>query len=104
MTCQARSSYLVDEVQWGHRFMSVLSLEDGFYEVDYNSFHQTFEVPTPVCSARELAEAAARIDAHLYWSIPSQLDEKVEEEGTEKQDKQRNGSITSPESEQALSE
>ena len=81
MTCQARSSYLVDEVLWGHRFTSVLTLEDGFYEVDYASFHETFEVPTPSCSARELAEAAARLDAHLYWSIPSRLDEKVEEEG-----------------------
>ncbi|KAI4590480.1 hypothetical protein MJG53_001529 [Ovis ammon polii x Ovis aries] len=76
MTCQARSSYLVDEVLWGHRFTSVLTLEDGFYEVDYASFHETFEVPTPSCSARELAEAAARLDAHLYWSIPSRLDEK----------------------------
>ncbi|KAM9114462.1 G protein-activated inward rectifier potassium channel 3 [Pangshura tecta] len=100
MTCQARSSYLMDEVLWGHRFMSVLSLEDGFYEVDYNSFHQTFEVPTPSCSAKELAEATARMDAHLYWSIPSRLDEKVEE-GTEKEagDKERNGSLANPESE-----
>ncbi|KAJ6652438.1 hypothetical protein lerEdw1_011556 [Lerista edwardsae] len=106
MTCQARSSYLVDEVLWGHRFTSVLSLEDGFYEVDYNSFHQTFEVPTPSCSARELAEAAARMDAHLYWSIPSQLDEKVEE-GTEKGEggsgggggKERNGNLAGTESE-----
>ncbi|XP_065276224.1 G protein-activated inward rectifier potassium channel 3 isoform X1 [Emys orbicularis] len=98
MTCQARSSYLMDEVLWGHRFMSVLSLEDGFYEVDYNSFHQTFEVPTPSCSAKELAEATARMDAHLYWSIPSRLDEKVEE-GTEKEagDKERNGSLANPE-------
>lgn len=100
MTCQARSSYLMDEVLWGHRFMSVLSLEDGFYEVDYNSFHQTFEVPTPSCSAKELAEATARMDAHLYWSIPSRLDEKVEE-GTEKEagDKERNGSLANSESE-----
>ncbi|KYO26458.1 G protein-activated inward rectifier potassium channel 3 [Alligator mississippiensis] len=100
MTCQARSSYLVDEVLWGHRFMSVLSLEDGFYEVDYNNFHQTFEVNTPSCSARELAEAAARRDAHLYWSIPSRLDEKVED-GTEKEagGTERNGSLANAESE-----
>ncbi|XP_061461771.1 G protein-activated inward rectifier potassium channel 3 isoform X1 [Rhineura floridana] len=102
MTCQARSSYLVDEVLWGHRFMSVLTLEDGFYEVDYNSFHQTFEVPTPSCSARELSEAAARMDAHLYWSIPSRLDEKVEEgteKGGEEGAKEKNGNLTSTESE-----
>uniref|UniRef100_A0A4W3H4F3 Inward rectifier potassium channel C-terminal domain-containing protein n=1 Tax=Callorhinchus milii TaxID=7868 RepID=A0A4W3H4F3_CALMI len=55
MTCQARSSYLADEVLWGHRFLSVLSLEDGFYEVDYNSFHRTFEVSTPNCSSRQLS-------------------------------------------------
>lgn len=90
----------MDEVLWGHRFMSVLSLEDGFYEVDYNNFHQTFEVNTPSCSARELAEAAARRDAHLYWSIPSRLDEKVED-GTEKEagGTERNGSLANAESE-----
>lgn len=106
MTCQARSSYLVDEVLWGHRFTSVLTLEDGFYEVDYASFHQTFEVPTPSCSARELAEAAARLDAHLYWSIPSRLDEKVEEEGAGEEagggagaDKEQNGCVPPSESE-----
>ncbi|XP_005999403.1 G protein-activated inward rectifier potassium channel 3 [Latimeria chalumnae] len=92
MTCQARSSYLADEVLWGYRFMPVLSLEDGFYEVDYNMFHQTFEVPTPSCSAREMAEVAARMDAHLYWSIPSQLDEKVEELDS-KVDKEHTGSV-----------
>lgn len=92
---------------WGHRFTSVLTLEDGFYEVDYASFHQTFEVPTPSCSARELAEAAARLDAHLYWSIPSQLDEKVEEEkgvgeavrGGAGVDKRQNGCLPPPEGE-----
>lgn len=97
----------MDEVLWGHRFTSVLTLEDGFYEVDYASFHQTFEVPTPSCSARELAEAAARLDAHLYWSIPSQLDEKVEEEGgageggggEDGSDKEQNGCLPPPESE-----
>lgn len=98
---------MVDEVLWGHRFTSVLTLEDGFYEVDYASFHQTFEVPTPSCSARELAEAAARLDAHLYWSIPSRLDEKVEEEkgvgegvrGGAGADKGQNGCLPPPESE-----
>lgn len=31
---------------------------------------------TPSCSARELSLAAARLDAHLYWSISSRLDEE----------------------------
>lgn len=55
MTCQARSSYLDTEVLWGHRFTPVLSLEKGFFEVDYNNFHDVYETNTPTCSAKELA-------------------------------------------------
>ena len=55
MTCQARSSYLDTEVLWGYRFTPVLSLEKGFYEVDYNNFHEVYETNTPACSAKELA-------------------------------------------------
>lgn len=76
MTCQARSSYLAEEVQWGHRFSPMMSLAEGFFDVDYGAFHHTFEVDTPAASARELALAAARLDAHLYWSISSRLDEE----------------------------
>ncbi|XP_005989889.1 G protein-activated inward rectifier potassium channel 4 [Latimeria chalumnae] len=57
MTCQARSSYMDTEVLWGRRFTPVLSLEKGFYEVDYTSFHDTYETHTPTCSAKELAES-----------------------------------------------
>ncbi|XP_064161189.1 G protein-activated inward rectifier potassium channel 4 [Anguilla rostrata] len=60
MTCQARSSYLDSEVLWGQRFTPVLSLEEGFYEVDYDTFHHTYPTPTPACSARELAELAKK--------------------------------------------
>ncbi|XP_066511875.1 G protein-activated inward rectifier potassium channel 3-like [Hoplias malabaricus] len=76
MTCQARSSYLAEEVMWGHRFSPMMSLAEGFFDVDYGAFHHTFEVDTPSCSARELALAAARLEAHLYWSISSRLDEE----------------------------
>lgn len=55
MTCQARSSYLDTEVLWGYRFTPVLSLEKGFYEVDYNNFHEVYQTNTPTCSAKELA-------------------------------------------------
>ncbi|XP_051557664.1 G protein-activated inward rectifier potassium channel 3-like [Myxocyprinus asiaticus] len=76
MTCQARSSYLAEELLWGHRFSPMMSLAEGFFDVDYGAFHHTFEVNTPSCSARELELAAARLDAHLYWSISSRLDEE----------------------------
>ncbi|KAF3843089.1 hypothetical protein F7725_001938 [Dissostichus mawsoni] len=41
MTCQARTSYTEDEVLWGHRFYPVISLEEGFFKVDYSQFHAT---------------------------------------------------------------
>ncbi|KAF5897311.1 G protein-activated inward rectifier potassium channel 3-like isoform X1, partial [Clarias magur] len=43
MTCQARSSYLGEEVLWGHRFSPMMSLAEGFFDVDYGAFHHTFE-------------------------------------------------------------
>lgn len=57
MTCQARTSYTEDEVLWGHRFFPVISLEEGFFKVDYSQFHATFEVPTTPYSVKEQEEA-----------------------------------------------
>ncbi|XP_055611801.1 G protein-activated inward rectifier potassium channel 3-like isoform X2 [Uranotaenia lowii] len=56
MTTQARSSYLPSEILWGHRFESVVSFkrDTGEYEVDYTTFNNTYEVDTPLCSARQL--------------------------------------------------
>ncbi|XP_034395294.1 G protein-activated inward rectifier potassium channel 1 [Cyclopterus lumpus] len=59
MTCQARTSYTEDEVLWGHRFLPVMSLEEGFFRVDYSQFHSTFEVPTPPYSVKEYEEKNA---------------------------------------------
>ncbi|TKS89592.1 G protein-activated inward rectifier potassium channel 1 [Collichthys lucidus] len=56
MTCQARTSYTEDEVLWGHRFLPVMSLEEGFFRVDYSQFHNTFEVNTPPYSVKEQEE------------------------------------------------
>ncbi|PKU26945.1 g protein-activated inward rectifier potassium channel 4 [Limosa lapponica baueri] len=57
------------EVLWGHRFTPVLTLEKDFYEVDYNSFHSTYETNTPVCCAKELAES--RREGQLLSHLPS---------------------------------
>uniref|UniRef100_A0A4W4FNM5 G protein-activated inward rectifier potassium channel 2 n=1 Tax=Electrophorus electricus TaxID=8005 RepID=A0A4W4FNM5_ELEEL len=76
MTCQARSSYVASEIKWGYRFTPVLTLEDGFYEVDYNSFHEIYETNTPSCSARELAEMSARSRLPLTWSVASRLSQQ----------------------------
>ncbi|XP_051273801.1 G protein-activated inward rectifier potassium channel 1-like [Dicentrarchus labrax] len=59
MTCQARTSYTEDEVLWGNRFLPVMSLEEGFFRVDYSQFHNTFEVPTPPYSVKEQEEKSS---------------------------------------------
>ncbi|KAG7257958.1 hypothetical protein CRUP_032472 [Coryphaenoides rupestris] len=76
MTCQARSSYISSEIKWGYRFTPVLTLEDGFYEVDYNSFHNIYETYTPSCSARELANMTSRLRLPLTWSLASKLSQQ----------------------------
>lgn len=113
MTCQARSSYVSSEIKWGYRFTPVLTLEDGFYEVDYNSFHDIYETNTPPYSAKELADIANRSRLPLTWSLGSKLSQQglpeSEQEGqetkmdlesqTESQQTERNGDIASAESE-----
>ncbi|XP_078088143.1 G protein-activated inward rectifier potassium channel 2 isoform X2 [Mustelus asterias] len=98
MTCQARSSYVTTEILWGYRFMPVLSLEEGFYEVDYNNFHETYEIKTPSCSAKEMAEMVNKVQLPLTWSISTKLNEEEEEEEEEEQTEQ-NGEVTNLESE-----
>lgn len=113
MTCQARSSYVGNEIKWGYRFTPVLTLEDGFYEVDYNSFHDIYETNTPACSAKELADMTNRARLPLTWSLASKLsqqglpesEKEVQETKTSldnqgnSQQTERNGDIANIESE-----
>ncbi|XP_050069431.1 G protein-activated inward rectifier potassium channel 3-like isoform X2 [Anopheles maculipalpis] len=64
MTTQARSSYLPSEILWGHRFESVVTFkrETGEYEVDYTTFNNTYEVDTPLCSARQLHDVKKELN------------------------------------------
>ncbi|XP_023243770.1 G protein-activated inward rectifier potassium channel 3-like [Centruroides sculpturatus] len=52
---QARSSYIPNEILWGHRFEQVVRFrrETGEYLVDYSKFNTTYEVETPLCSAKD---------------------------------------------------
>lgn len=63
MTTQARSSYLPTEILWGHRFEHIMSFrkDTGEYEVNYNAFNNTYEVDTPLCSAKQLDEVRAEL-------------------------------------------
>lgn len=35
---------MAEEVLWGHRFSPMMSLAEGFFDIDYGAFHHTFEV------------------------------------------------------------
>ncbi len=56
MTTQARSSYLTNEILWGHRFEKLITFqkEDGAYKIDYSRFNMTIPIDTPTCSAKDL--------------------------------------------------
>ncbi|XP_041978730.1 ATP-sensitive inward rectifier potassium channel 12-like isoform X3 [Aricia agestis] len=80
MTTQARSSYLPSEILWGHRFETMVSFrkETGEYEVDYTRFNNTYEVDTPLCSAKQLDELRATVSTsqkldRMLGTIPKSL-------------------------------
>lgn len=93
------------EVLWGHRFTPVLTLEKDFYEVDYNSFHSTYETNTPICCAKELAESFQ--EGRLLNHLPSanllsggdtekareEKGEDQEEENLKEKDENKDGSL-----------
>ncbi|XP_076825692.1 G protein-activated inward rectifier potassium channel 3-like [Clavelina lepadiformis] len=51
--CQARTSYLNDEILWGHRFVSIVSDGPGHFDVDHSEFHSTYEVSMPTYCMEE---------------------------------------------------
>uniref|UniRef100_UPI00398F8C8C G protein-activated inward rectifier potassium channel 3-like n=1 Tax=Pristiophorus japonicus TaxID=55135 RepID=UPI00398F8C8C len=72
MTCQARTSYNEDEILWGHRFESCITLEKGAFQVDYSKFEKVFEVQTPPGSAKDTQAAKEMEKKYLstlsmYW-------------------------------------
>ncbi|XP_072281844.1 ATP-sensitive inward rectifier potassium channel 11-like [Pyxicephalus adspersus] len=56
ITTQARTSYLPEEILWGHRFVPIVTEEEGRYSVDYSKFGKTVKVRGPLCSAKDLME------------------------------------------------
>ena len=58
---QARTSYVGDEIHWGHLFVDIMeyrdtSIDGGYYDIDISRFHETFEVELPRGTAREFYE------------------------------------------------
>ena len=75
MVTQMRTSYLPDEILWGHRFERLITYQkqNGKYAIDYDRFHHTIAVDTPRCSAREIDIAGHLCQDHHSMS-DSELD------------------------------
>jgi len=56
MIFQARTSYLPTEILWGHRFeqMQLYRKDNNKFEINFSAFHSTYEVDTPLHSARQI--------------------------------------------------
>ncbi|XP_048377106.1 ATP-sensitive inward rectifier potassium channel 11-like isoform X1 [Stegostoma tigrinum] len=71
ITTQARTSYLPEEILWGHRFVPIVTEEEGRYSVDYSKFGNTIRSKTPLCSARELeAQERSQNQTHNGPNLP----------------------------------
>lgn len=78
-TMQARFSYQPSDILWGHRFENMISFDKSSdnYAVDFREFNKTREIPTPLCSARELEEFKLQSNEPLMHYTPSGNDPVV---------------------------
>lgn len=55
---KSQSSYVSDEILWGHRFDPCIGENDdhGRYYINYKQFNKTTPFPTPGVSAKQLHE------------------------------------------------
>ncbi|XP_055331722.1 G protein-activated inward rectifier potassium channel 3-like [Paramacrobiotus metropolitanus] len=77
MVTQARTSYVPEEILWGHRFSRLLTYrkESGQYVVDFDRFQAVEFVPNmPDCSAREL-------DMIKHASVPDNYQDEQQNDG-----------------------
>ncbi|XP_069174690.1 G protein-activated inward rectifier potassium channel 4 isoform X1 [Procambarus clarkii] len=78
-TMQARYSYQPSDVLWGHRFENLVYFDKASdnYVVDFREFNKTREIPTPLCSARDLEEFKRQSTDPLLCYTPSNTDHIV---------------------------
>ncbi|CAH1793677.1 unnamed protein product [Owenia fusiformis] len=82
MTTQARTSYLPEEVLWGHRFERLVTYqrENGEYQINYARFHATVPQDVPQHSAKELAELASTVSSNDKLNVHHEIDEDEDTE------------------------
>ncbi|CAB3400333.1 unnamed protein product [Caenorhabditis bovis] len=85
MTAQAKTSYLPSEILWGHRFRKLVTYQrsNGSYQIDYDLFHATYSVKTPVCSPAEFyASKPNPKDYYCHDSHEHKLEENRSSDST----------------------
>ncbi|KAL7849192.1 hypothetical protein SRHO_G00208150 [Serrasalmus rhombeus] len=85
MMCQAKTSYIETEIEWGARFEPCMTMEKGAFRVDLRRFHSTYPVPLLPCSAREaqqlqMIQAGLELPGSLKESGDCVVDEEDQEE------------------------
>lgn len=87
--CQAKTSYIETEIEWGARFEPCMTLEKGSFRVDLRRFHTTYKVPLPNCSASQAHQLMALThcklqnhETHPNWETWA---EGITEEDNDKQ-------------------
>ncbi|KAM9352920.1 G protein-activated inward rectifier potassium channel 3 [Symphorus nematophorus] len=88
MMCQAKTSYIETEIEWGARFEPCMTLEKGSFRVDLRRFHTTYQVPLPNCSASQVHQLMALADCKLQDSKASR-DWGTWAEGVAEEDKDK---------------
>uniref|UniRef100_A0A8U7NC49 G protein-activated inward rectifier potassium channel 3 n=1 Tax=Corvus moneduloides TaxID=1196302 RepID=A0A8U7NC49_CORMO len=65
MTTQCRSSYLANEILWGHRYEPVLFEEKNYYKVDYSRFTKRTKCPTHPSEGRQEMNSKHKATKHV---------------------------------------
>ena len=68
-----RTSYLPNEILWGHRFESMVLYrrDHNNFHINFSAFHGTYEVDTPTCNARMLDELYSKLVPNPSFNIVS---------------------------------
>ena len=80
MTTQARTSYLSDEIHWGHLFKDVMSgVSNGRYNIDISLLHETYAIKNfQRISAQEFYEQNRDRESGQENSQRQEMDEQID--------------------------
>ncbi|KAG9263127.1 ATP-sensitive inward rectifier potassium channel 1 [Astyanax mexicanus] len=66
-SCQVRTSFIPQEIQWGYSFLPIISrTKGGKYRVDFSNFSKTVPVVTPHCACCYLNQRNSNLILHQH--------------------------------------